>query len=208
MLAEVASVAGHAAPFPPETAMNTAPSPLRSPMLAQLLGELDRIEPRTRAAVAGLPEAKYREVPPDGGWSVAQVFEHLCLANGSYLDGPLPVAIAKAKARGLSDRPWRPSFVGGWLTRSLVEGAKGMPAPRLYRVGPAPREQVVDAFLAGVARARVLMHEVDGHDLGLGFASPVSPLFRVNIGDAFRLLVVHSHRHLAQAERTRRAVGM
>ena len=188
--------------------MSTAPPPLRSPVLAQLLGELDRIEPRTRAAVAGLPEAKFREVPPDGGWSVAQVFEHLCLANGSYLDGPLIAAIARTKARGPSERPWRPSFVGGWLTGALIEGSKGMPAPKLYRVGPTPREHVVDAFLAGVARVRTLMHEVDGHDLGIGFGSPVSPLFRVNIGDAFRLLVVHSHRHLAQAERTRRAIGM
>ena len=120
----------------------------------------------------------------------------------------MPAAIAKAKARGSSDRPWRPSLVGGWLTGALIEGAKGMPAPKLYRVGPTPREHVVDAFLAGITRLRALLYEADGHDLGIGFASPVSPLFRVNIGDAFRLLVVHSHRHLAQAERTRRAVGM
>jgi hypothetical protein len=66
----------------------------------------------------------------------------------------------------------------------------------------------VDAFLAGVGRLRGLMREVDGHDLRVGLSSPVSPLFRMNLGDAFRILVVHSHRHLAQAERTRRAVGM
>jgi hypothetical protein len=52
------------------------------------------------------------------------------------------------------------------------------------------------------------MREVDGHDLRVGLTSPLSPLFRMNLGDAFRILVVHSHRHLAQAERTRRAVGM
>ena len=92
--------------------MTTPASPLRTPMLAQLLGELDRIEPRTRVAVTGLPEAKFREVPPDGGWSVAQVFEHLCVANESYLDGPLGPAVAKARAQGPCDRQWRPSFVG------------------------------------------------------------------------------------------------
>jgi hypothetical protein len=188
--------------------MATPASPLRTPMLAQLLGELDRIEPRTRVAVTGLPEAKFREVPPDGGWSVAHVFEHLCVANESYLDGPLGPAVAKAKAQGPSDRPWRPSFVGRWLTGALVEGAKPLPAPKRWRVGSNPREQVVDAFLAGVGRLRGLMREVDGHDLRVGLSSPVSPLFRMNLGDAFRILVVHSHRHLAQAERTRRAVGM
>lgn len=188
--------------------MTTTASPLRSPVLAQLLGELDRIEPRTRVAVTGMPEAKFCEVPPDGGWSVAQVFEHLCVANASYLDGPLGPAIAKARARGLSDRPWRPSFVGGWLTGALTEGTKAVPTPKLYRVGPTAREQVVDAFLASVARTRALMFEADGHDLRTGLASPVSPLFRLNLGDVFRIIVVHGHRHLAQAERTRRAVGM
>jgi hypothetical protein len=159
-------------------------------------------------AVTGLPEAKFREVPPDGGWSVAQVFEHLCLVNASYLDGPLGPALARARARGPSARTWRPSLIGGWLAGALIEGAKPLPSPKLFRAGPTPRDQVVDAFLAGVERTRTLMHEADGLDLRVGFASPVSPLIRLNLGDAFRILVVHAHRHLAQAERTRRAVGM
>ena len=188
--------------------MTTVASPLRSPMLAQLVVELDRIEPRTRVAVTGLPEAKFREVPPDGGWSVSQAFEHLCRANDSLLNGPLPAAIAKARARGVSDKPWRPSFLGGWLTGSLVEGGKPMTAPKLFRPGPVARDHVVDAFLAGIARTRALLFEVDGYDLRMGLASPVSPLIRYNLGDALRIIVVHAHRHLAQAERTRRAVGM
>ena len=187
--------------------MTTAAPGLRSPMLAQLLVELDRIEPRTRVAVTGLPEARFREAPPDGGWSVAQVFEHLCLANRSYLDGPLPGAVERAVAQGLSQRAWKPSWMGGWLTRSLVEGGKPTRAPRLYRVG-TPRANVVDEFLRSVAEIRALMLRADGHDLLVGMASPVTPILRMNLGDAFRVLVVHSHRHLAQAERTRRAVGM
>jgi len=188
--------------------MPAAAPELRSPMLSQLIHELDRVEPRARAAVAGLPESKFREVPPDGGWSVAQVFEHLCRANLSYLDGPLPGAIARAKASGRSEKPWKPSFAGGWLTKMLIEGAKPVTAPRLYRVGPVARANVVDEFLASVARARAMMLDADGSDLSVGFASPVTPLIRMNLGDAFRIITVHCHRHLAQVERTRRAVGM
>lgn len=180
----------------------------RDPMLAALLTELDRIEPRTRAAVAGLPESKFREVPSDGGWSIAQVFEHLCVANAAYLDGALPVALAKARERGPAHKPWKASFVGGWLTRSVAEGANAMPAPAPWRVGPSAREHVVDEFLAGVARLRVLLLEATDADLGVGLASPASGLIRMNLGDALRIMVVHCHRHLAQAERTRRAVGM
>jgi len=180
---------------------------LRSPMLAQLLPELDRLEPRARVAVAGLPEERFHEPRPDGGWSVAQVFEHLCRTNHAYLDGPLPDAIERARARGPVDRPWRPSLVGGWLAAALVEGGRPLPSPRLFRVDAPVRPQVVDAFLATVRHTRERMLEVDGLDLRVGLASPASPLFRLNLGDVFRILVVHGHRHLAQAERTRRAVG-
>src|SRR5689334_18123179 len=131
--------------------MTTAAPGLRSPMLAQLLGELDRIEPRTRVAVTGLPESKFREVPPDGGWSVAQVFEHLCIANGEYLDGPLPRAVAKALEQGPSTREWKPTLLGGWLTGMLVEGTKPTTTPRVLRVG-VPRANVVDEFLKSIAR--------------------------------------------------------
>jgi len=187
--------------------MPSAAPEQRSPMLAQLMTELDRIEPRTRVAVSGLPESKFREMPPEGGWSIAQTFEHLCVANLSYLDGPLPAAIEKARARGRSDKTWRPSLTGGWLTNLLIEGAKPVSAPKPYRVAE-PRPNVVDAFLVTVERVRAAIAQVDGYDLGVGFASPVTPLIRLNIGDALRILVVHSHRHLAQIERTRRAVGM
>jgi len=179
---------------------------LRSPMLSQLLPELDRIEPRTRAAVAGLPAAKFLEVPPGGGWSVAQVFEHLCLSNLKYVEGPLPAAIARSRARGPSEKPWRQSLTGGLLTRMLVEGTRPLPTTGALRAG-LPRPNVVDVFLGSVTRLRALMFEADGHDLRVGFSSPVAAIVRLNIGDAFRMLVFHSHRHLGQAERTRRAVG-
>jgi len=177
-------------------------------MLSQLLPELDRIELRAHAAVAGLPESKFHEIPPDGGWSIAQVFEHLCLSNLSYLDGPFPAAVAKSRARGPSAKVWKPSLAGGWLTRLLVEGTRPWPTAKVLEPGPEARPNVVDVFLGSVGRVRALMFEADGFDLGVGFASPVASFVRLNLGDAFRLLVVHSHRHLGQVERTRRAVGM
>jgi len=192
----------------PGQSAGTRSAPMRSPMLAQLVPELDRIEPRTRVAVAGLPESKFFELPPDGGWSIAQTFEHLCRSNLSYLDGPLPAAIEKARARGASDKAWRPSLAGRLLANANAEGGKAIPTVKSWAVAGEPRANVVDAFLATVERLRSAIVEADGHDLGVGFSSPVAPLIRLNLGDALRVLVVHCHRHLAQVERTRRAVGM
>ena len=195
-----------AGPAPHGAGMHAAA--LRSPLLAQLMPELERIEPRARAAVAGLPESKFFEKPPDGGWSIAETFEHLCRANLSYLDGPIPGAIEKARARAGPSKPWRPSLTGRLLAGAMVEGGKPVPTAKAWRVTGEPRPNVVDAFLATVERLRVAMLGADGHDLGVSFPSPLVPLVRLNLGDAFRVLVVHCHRHLAQVERTRRAVGM
>ena len=195
-----------AGPAPHGAGMHSAAP--RSPLLAELMPELERIEPRARAAVAGLPESKFVEKPPDGGWSIAETFEHLCRANLSYLDGPLPGAIEKARARAGPARPWRPSLTGRLLAGAMLEGAKPVPTAKAWRVTGEPRPNVVDVFLATVERLRAAMLEADGHDLGVSFSSPLVSLVRLNLGDAFRVLVVHCHRHLAQVERTRRAVGM
>lgn len=188
--------------------MSTSAVRPRDPLLDRLLPELDRIEPRTRVAVTGMPDAKFREIPPDGGWSVAQVFEHLCVANLAYLDGPLVQAFDQARQRGPAARPWKPSFVGGWLARSLAEGTAPLPAPKRFKIGPVVRDQVVDVFLASIARTRALVLEAERCDLGVSLASPASNLLRINLGDALMVMVVHAHRHLGQAERTRRSVGM
>ena len=177
--------------------------------LDRLLPELDRIEPRARAAVAALPDTKFHQAPVEGGWSVAEIFEHLCIATDSYVGGPIPAAIEKARADAKGPgRPWRPSFMGGMLTRALEEtSVRKLPTPKVLRVG-AVRANVVEHFLAGIRRLREQLVAADGLDLGTGLASPVSALIRVNLGDAFAINVAHAHRHLGQVERTRRALGV
>lgn len=185
-----------------------SPETSRDPMVAHLLAELDRLPVRTGVVVAGMPESKFREIPPDGGWSVAQVFEHLCLVNERYLSGPLPEAATRARAAGTPRRPWRASLFGGWLTKAMREGGRAVSAPRSMQAGPVVRERVVEDFLASVTRLRALIVECEGSDLRTSLPSPILPIVRMNLGDGFLLMVTHAHRHLGQAERTRRAVGM
>src|ERR1041384_190685 len=80
---------------------------LRSPMLAELMPELDRIEPRARAAVAGLPESKCHESPRDGGGSIAETFAPLCRerAAGEARPPRLPRPAASPRLlEGVGDR--------------------------------------------------------------------------------------------------------
>lgn len=175
---------------------------------AQVLPRLQAVTPRTRTALEGLPPAQFTAAPAAGGWSIAQIFEHLCLNSDLYLDRTLPEGIARAKASRHGARDWRPSWIGGFLIRAMLEtSTRKVPAPARFQVGPSVRPNVVEDFLAGIARLETSLRALEGADLRTGIASPISPLLRMNVGDACMLLTEHAHRHLAQVERTRRALG-
>lgn len=177
------------------------------PFLAALAPRLGALEPRTRAAIAGLPPEALAAAPPGGGWSIAEVFEHLCVASASY-DAALADALATARARFGNPRRHRRTFLGGLLLRSLAESnLKKLPAPRVYRP-LTPRPNVVEAFVASLRNLERWMSEADGLDLRVMLSSPVLPIIRMNLGDALELGIVHAERHLAQVERTPRALGV
>lgn len=143
--------------------------------------------------------------PPGGGWSVAEIFEHLCVATTSY-DRPVERAIAKSRARSGTPRVHRSTLGGGFLIRALRPGTRNVPTLGPY-VPLAARERVVEAFLGTLDNVERKMHEADGLDLRVMLTSPVMPLLRLNLGEAFEVAVVHAERHLGQAERTRQAIG-
>lgn len=138
--------------------------------------------------------------PPDGGWSIAQVFEHLILADESYL-AEMEKLVETGKR---SATPWQPTLAGGMLTRYVSPGnARKTRAPRIYRP-PEPRAHVVDEYLKVRERLLRLLERADGIDLRRNrMSSPVSKIIRINLGDAIMILVVHTQRHLQQVARIR-----
>lgn len=138
--------------------------------------------------------------PPDGGWSIGQIFEHLIISDSLYL--PKLRQLIDHGVRGST--PWRPSLAGGFIARSVAPTtARKTPAPGVFR--PAePRANVIDAYIEVRERTAALIDAAQGVDLRRNrLGSPVSPLIRLNLGDAIEILVVHTHRHLGQIQRVR-----
>lgn len=174
------------------------------PLLASLPPRLAAIEGRTRAVVAGLAPDRLAQRPPAGGWSVAEVFEHLVLGNEAYL-GVMAGALARARARGAA-RAWRPSLFGSLLLGAISEKNRTR-LPTTPKMRPlAVRAGVVEAFVATLARTAELARDAEGADLRMRFWSPIAPV-PLNLGDAFAIVVTHAERHLGQAERARAAIG-
>ena len=157
------------------------------------------------ATIEGLrDELSYLQLgwrPPDGGWSIAQVFEHLISADVSYLER-MEELVEKGQ-RG--NTPWKPTLAGGLLIKSLSPTQKRKSsAPRIYRPPAEPRANVVDAYLALRISFLELIERAGGVDLRRNrMTSPVMRLIRPNLGDAIMILTVHTQRHLQQIERIR-----
>jgi hypothetical protein len=158
---------------------------------------------RIAALVRPLDPERLVRPPMPSGWSVGQVLQHLCTTDELYRT-PMLALVARARSdAGAPAREWRSTFFGNLLARSL-ESPRKMKAPRSFQPGPTPQPGVTENFLARDSRLIDLMDQCATLDWrALRIASPVLPvpIIKFNLGDVFRIHVVHVRRHLAQMER-------
>src|SRR5688572_30027178 len=158
---------------------------------------------RIRDSVRDVPAHALTRRPPNGGWSIAEVLEHLIVSADSYLIRLR--SLVKAKNGGLADAHamWKPTLMGGLLASSL-RSPRRMRAPRRYKPGPAPRPRVLEEFLQRQEDVGRLLTETGTRDWRrVRMRSPVLPIINMNLGDALTVLVVHAERHAAQIERVK-----
>jgi hypothetical protein len=148
-----------------------------------------------------------RPVPP--GWSVGEVLQHLCMTDELYRKPLLALVNGARPDAGAPFREWKPTFVGNLLARMLEKPGK-MRAPRAFQPGPTPQPGVVEDFLMRDSRMLALMDQSAALDWrALRMPSPALPvaLFKMNLGDVFRIHVVHVRRHLGQMQRVLASLG-
>jgi DinB superfamily len=160
---------------------------------------------RIRDVVSGVPEAERSRRPPNGGWSIGEVLEHLIVSADSYLERLRTIIPHRGQTSPDASRMWKPSLMGGLLVRSFRSPRK-MRAPKIYKPGPTPRARVLDEFLQRQEEAgRLIAQSADMDWHRVRFVSPVTSLVRMNLGDALTVLVAHAERHAVQIERVRAA---
>jgi hypothetical protein len=156
---------------------------------------------RIRGTVSSIPaDALIRR--PDAGWSIAEVLEHLIISADSYVNLMKPIIQAKTGPAD-ANTMWKPTLMGGLLTASQRSPRK-MPTARVYKPGPSPRPHVLEEFVRRQEEIGRLIAEAGTMDWRrVRIRSPVTSLLRMNLGDAFTVLVVHAERHAAQIERVK-----
>jgi hypothetical protein len=145
-----------------------------------------------------------------GQWSVAQCFEHLIKIDDAY--APQWRLIEQgAYAPTWRDRvPWLASLFGSLILRAVQPES-----PRKFKAAHhvEPSTGTIDADI--IARFLAHQQEVVAHMTMTGsrdlrrvmVTSAVAPIAFYSALDAFRILVAHERRHMAQAERVIEADG-
>ena len=169
----------------------------------QLRAEAIATRERIATMVRPLDSSKLNEHPEPKGWSVGQVLEHLCIADELY-EAPLAALLRSTRPdAGAPAREWKPSFIGGLIAGSLLK-PKPLKGPKVFRPGPTPRPGVAEALLARETKFVKAMDDAASFDWrALRIKSPALPSWapKMNLGDGFRIHIVHLTRHSHQIER-------
>jgi DinB family protein len=150
-----------------------------------------------------LTPAQLNWKPSAERWSVAQCFDHLLTSNKGYF--PVIDGVLAGQKRTLwQSMPGLPGMMGKLLINSLdpVKG-RNLKAPGKFQ--PAQSDisgSVIDDFVAQQAKIVEKMKATEHLDLEkIIISSPVTSVVTYSLMDAYRVIVVHEHRHFQQARR-------
>jgi hypothetical protein len=175
--------------------------------LQTVIEEVDKNSLGAQQLVAGLSDNQLSWTSSPDKWSIAQCLDHLAVTSRQF-NSYLTTAIERGREKWpvTSAVPYKPSWVGGWLIKQVVpETTRKVPAPKVFRPSQSPAiEGALEKFLDQQNEFLRFVREAKGIDYNkIRLRSPVTPLMRYSLADAFVVTVVHGRRHLAQAKRVR-----
>ena len=139
--------------------------------------------------------------PKLGGWSVAQIVEHLVLTDAPCVE-PISKLLDDAP-RGYT--PWRPTLMGRLITRAVLPQTKWKTeAGKGFRPTTQPQQEVLQRYAAICKQLTDLLErsrDVNANRVRTNY--PIRTPFNYNLGDAFMILTRHTQRHRLQIERIR-----
>jgi hypothetical protein len=165
-----------------------------------LAAEFRIVSDRARALVSSAGVNRLSERPKDGGWSIAECFEHLNMTTRAFLPR-WREAYAKAP-RG--SEPYKTDLWGKMLAWTLEPPPKfRMPTTPAFQAVVTPTgEDVLARFLK--CQDELLAALEAGRGLALDrvkVRSPFQEKMQYSVWSSFRISAAHHRRHMWQAER-------
>jgi hypothetical protein len=148
--------------------------------------------------------------PQAGQWSVAQCFEHLIKINAAYFPQLRRIEEGAYAPSWRDHVPWLGRFFGSMILRAVQPASqrKFKAAKHVEPTTSTIGDDIVARFTAHQREVIQHMTLAGSHDLGaIVVTSAVAPVTFYSALDAFKILVTHERRHMAQAQRVTNADG-
>ena len=181
-----------------------------NPELPALITEATAIAADAESAFARLTRDQLNWKPAADEWSVAQCFDHLIKINSTYFPQWRRIEEGAYRPTWRDRVPLLARFFGLIVLRAVQPASK-----RKFKAAKhvEPSSSAIDGDI--IARFTSHQHQVIQHMTLAGsrdataiiITSPVAPIAYYSLLDAFRIIVAHERRHMAQAARVVRADG-
>jgi DinB superfamily len=185
---------------------------LDSPNFLQTITEeVHHNSSKAQKLVDGLRDDQMSWTVAPGTWSIAQCLDHLAVTSREF-DSYFTEAIQRGQEKWPVNAaiPYKPTWMGGWLIKQIVpEATRKFGAPKVFKPSQSPLiEDALGKFLKQQDRFIGFVTKTNGIDYNrTRLRSPVTPLMRYSIADAFVITVVHGWRHLGQMKRVLDTAG-
>ncbi len=171
------------------------------PRFAALQNEFAAAHEEMLAAIAAVPEARRNERPAEGSWSVAEVLEHLAMANRT-LAAAMRRTLEEARAAGPLPHDAQTSLAETVLpSGAAFDGVQRYTAPERFL--PSNAAQFADAASrqsASRSELLAILADYDGTDF-TQFTAPHPRLGVLHYYHWFHFVALHERHHAAQVRR-------
>jgi hypothetical protein len=171
--------------------------------LPSLIAAVNEVAAETKSTFGHLSPSQLNWKPSAERWSVGQCFDHLLTTNSGYFSA-IEEVLAGRKHTFWQSMPLLPGLAGKLLIKSLDPAStRKIKAPRRFQ--PAQSDvssSVLNDFIEQQARIAEKMQATRHLDLEkIVITSPAASAITYSLMDAYRIIVVHEHRHFQQAKR-------
>lgn len=179
----------------------------RSEFLNDLRHEFRTIRNEVQKRFYFLETDELRQKPADGRWSIIENIVHINLVQAHYTDH---IAAGLEEAPEVNHDEVHFTWLGRQLIQALApqDGERRFKIRTLRKVNPRYRAKkgiAIDEkvafqdFIADIEQLEELMIKAYDRDIEKVKIPTLVPLIKVNMADAFAMVLAHTQRHLLQA---------
>ena len=171
--------------------------------LPSLIAAANQTAADAKSTFGNLSPSQLNWKPAAERWSVAQCFEHLITSNKGFF--PVIDEVLKGRKQSVWERmPLLPGLAGKLLIKYLDPAStRKIKAPKRFE--PAQSDisaSVINDFVQQQTGILETMKATQHLDLEkIVITSPAAAAITYSLMDAYRIIVVHEHRHFQQAKR-------